>query len=376
MNDKVAAAIVEANAKMRPVHVYAGRGTGSININRRFRAEGGRPAAVGLNPDGFVDRELLVVRIDDAEGNPFAVLFNFACHGTVLAYENKVVSPDWIGTARKVVEQALPGATAPLPYGGHYVFRVALPARRQAEALAAYLVRGAGLRRIAVIHSSGEYGTLLAAAFEEAVRAQGGAVTSRRLYRDGQRDFGRHVRGVLEDVPQALFIAGYPEDGARLVRALRAAAPHLVIVGGDTFHSQEFLALAGVAAEGVYAPAAFVRLGPYRARRWSTQLLDVVRGRDAGPACACLAARPSRPGPTCTSRWSTRRSPTSLHRAAAGAAEAARSPQSVTRVIARAPWWKRLIQAVRAFLWKTGLVPFRLTDADIAANMRRLASQG
>jgi hypothetical protein len=39
-----------------------------------------------------------------------AVLVNFPCHGTVLAYENKLLSPDWVGPMRRVVEQALPGA--------------------------------------------------------------------------------------------------------------------------------------------------------------------------------------------------------------------------------------------------------------------------
>src|SRR5712692_9704312 len=52
----------------------------------------------------------LVVRIDDAQGTPLAALVTFQCHGTVLAYENKLLSPDWIGMTRKVVEEALPGA--------------------------------------------------------------------------------------------------------------------------------------------------------------------------------------------------------------------------------------------------------------------------
>jgi hypothetical protein len=108
--DKIVGAIAEAASRLQPVHLYAGRGTGSININRRVRAEGDKPAAVGRNPEGFVDRELNVVRIDDAQGKPFAVLVNFQCHGTVLAYENKYLSPDWIGPMRQVVERSLPGA--------------------------------------------------------------------------------------------------------------------------------------------------------------------------------------------------------------------------------------------------------------------------
>jgi len=108
--DKIAGVIAEAHARLEPAHLYGGRGIGTININRRVRAEGDRPAAVGRNPEGFVDRELVVFRIDSARGRPLAVLANFQCHGTVLAYENQLLSPDWIGMTRRTVEQALPGA--------------------------------------------------------------------------------------------------------------------------------------------------------------------------------------------------------------------------------------------------------------------------
>ena len=110
--EKIIGAIIEADAKLRPVHAYAARGVGTININRRVRASGNKPPAVGTNPDGFVDRELVVMRIDDAEGKPYAILVNFQCHGTVLTFENKVISPDWIGMVRKTLEQAFPGALA------------------------------------------------------------------------------------------------------------------------------------------------------------------------------------------------------------------------------------------------------------------------
>jgi hypothetical protein len=108
--DKIVGLIVEANANLEPAHIFGERGSGRININRRVRQEGDHPAAVGRNPEGFVDRDLIVFRIDDASGNPLAVLVNFPCHGTVLAYENKRISPDWIGMVRKVVEDAMPTA--------------------------------------------------------------------------------------------------------------------------------------------------------------------------------------------------------------------------------------------------------------------------
>ena len=108
--DKVVGAIVEANRRLQPAHMHGNRGVGTININRRVRAQGDNPPAVGRNPAGFVDRDLIVFRIDDAEGNPLAILANYPCHGTVLAYENKFISPDFAGTLRKTVEDAMPGA--------------------------------------------------------------------------------------------------------------------------------------------------------------------------------------------------------------------------------------------------------------------------
>lgn len=110
--DKLVGLIVEANSRLRPVHAYGMTGVGSININRRFRGSGTEdgPPAVGLNPEGFVDRELPVIRIDDAQGNPYAILVNFQAHGTVLAYENQTLSADWIGSMRETVEDSLPGA--------------------------------------------------------------------------------------------------------------------------------------------------------------------------------------------------------------------------------------------------------------------------
>jgi hypothetical protein len=108
--DKIVGLIVEANSKLQPAHIFGDRGEGRININRRVRADGDNPPAVGRNPQGFVDRELIVFRIDNAAGKPIAVLANYPCHGTVLAYENKKISADWIGMVRRVVEDAMPTA--------------------------------------------------------------------------------------------------------------------------------------------------------------------------------------------------------------------------------------------------------------------------
>jgi len=109
VREQIVKTIVAANENLQPAHMGGTRGAGSININRRVRGTAASPPAVGRNPAGFVDRELIVYRIDDAEGRTMAVLANFQAHGTVLGYENKLASPDWVGYARKTVEDAFPG---------------------------------------------------------------------------------------------------------------------------------------------------------------------------------------------------------------------------------------------------------------------------
>jgi hypothetical protein len=108
--DKIVGAIVAAYRSRQPAHIHGGRGAGTINISRRFRAGAHGPAAVGRNPEGFVDRELVVFRVDDARGTPLAILVNFQAHPTVLGYANKVISPDFIGAMRSTIESAFPGS--------------------------------------------------------------------------------------------------------------------------------------------------------------------------------------------------------------------------------------------------------------------------
>jgi hypothetical protein len=52
----------------------------------------------GFNPDAPADDTLLVGRATENEtGKTICVLANYACHPTTLAWDNKLISPDWLG---------------------------------------------------------------------------------------------------------------------------------------------------------------------------------------------------------------------------------------------------------------------------------------
>lgn len=60
----------------------------------------------GYQPDGDPDDTLLVGRITDSDGKICATLVNYACHPTTLAWQNRAISPDYVGAMRATVEQA------------------------------------------------------------------------------------------------------------------------------------------------------------------------------------------------------------------------------------------------------------------------------
>ena len=73
-------------------------------VNRDL--ECGARYVLGFNPSSEPDDTVAVGRICGRDGRTVAVLVNYACHPTTLAFENALISPDYIGATRDVVEQA------------------------------------------------------------------------------------------------------------------------------------------------------------------------------------------------------------------------------------------------------------------------------
>lgn len=60
----------------------------------------------GYNPIAPADDTLVVGRVTrDSDGGVIATIVNYACHPTTLAWDNKLISPDYIGAMRELVEQ-------------------------------------------------------------------------------------------------------------------------------------------------------------------------------------------------------------------------------------------------------------------------------
>lgn len=106
--DAIGRAAADAAAALEPVRAGAGTGVSPLAVNRRMTTPDGR-AAVGLNPDGPVDRTLTVVRLDGDDDRPVATLVHYACHPIVLGPDNEHVTPEYPGIVKRVVEAELGG---------------------------------------------------------------------------------------------------------------------------------------------------------------------------------------------------------------------------------------------------------------------------
>lgn len=100
---------VAADGRRKPARAAAGRGEAPGGVHREELLPDGR-IVVGRNPSGPHDHSVDVLRIDDLQGKPIAVMTGYAAHPVVMGYQTHLLSPDFPGVVRRIVEQAT-GAT-------------------------------------------------------------------------------------------------------------------------------------------------------------------------------------------------------------------------------------------------------------------------
>lgn len=108
------AAARQALQNMRPGLLEWHTGTCQLAAARDLRdpAAGSQRIICGYDPATAADQTLLVGRLTDAGGQVQATIVNYACHPTTLAWENRSISPDYIGAMRATLEQHTGGALA------------------------------------------------------------------------------------------------------------------------------------------------------------------------------------------------------------------------------------------------------------------------
>lgn len=112
--EKLARRLAEISAAaldgMEPAGLGWGVGVADFVMNRREFTE--RGVRLGVNPRGYADRSVPVLRVDSPEGKPRALVFGCACHNTTLTGQHYRLSGDYAGFAQAYVEKQHPGVQA------------------------------------------------------------------------------------------------------------------------------------------------------------------------------------------------------------------------------------------------------------------------
>jgi hypothetical protein len=107
--DAIVRAISEVRARAVPARIGVGWGQAIIGHNRRLVQSDGSVKMLWRNstgqPTGPIDPAVGVIRVDDEQGNPLAIMVNYACHPVVFGPDNLRYSADYPGAMARLVEE-------------------------------------------------------------------------------------------------------------------------------------------------------------------------------------------------------------------------------------------------------------------------------
>jgi hypothetical protein len=104
--DTLATLVTQARTALQPAHIVYGYSHCDLAAHRDYYDAQRDQFVCGFNPEGPADDRLLVARVSAADGSTLATLVNYACHPTTLAWQNTLISPDYVGAMREEVEAA------------------------------------------------------------------------------------------------------------------------------------------------------------------------------------------------------------------------------------------------------------------------------
>lgn len=108
LTSTIGALVQTARNQMQPAGIAYGAGRCALATNRDYFDDQAGRYVCGFNPGGVADDAVIAARVTSNAGATLATIVNYACHPTTLAWDNTLISPDYVGALREVVE----GATA------------------------------------------------------------------------------------------------------------------------------------------------------------------------------------------------------------------------------------------------------------------------
>jgi branched-chain amino acid transport system substrate-binding protein len=174
--------------------------------------------------------------------------------GGVLSSETEAGGPI---AMRGQVPAISPSSTATgLTIGNPYLFRNCLSDEVQASQLAEYAVTELGFNKFAILYTNNDYGVALKNAFEETAKELA-EVVAVEAFMDNDENFKPQLTSIQTKGPEAIFIAGYYTEAAKIAQQGLEQGMEVQFLGADGFYSPVLMEIGGEAVEGAIFTAGF-----------------------------------------------------------------------------------------------------------------------
>ena len=128
----------------------------------------------------------------------------------------------------------------------------------QGEFLAKYVSKVLGLKKVGVFYENNDYGIGLKDAFAAAAKNEGLEVVGAEGYMKGTTDFKPQITKLKTGSPDGIFICGYYQEGGLIAGQARQAGFDGVLFGADGLDNEDYIKVAGKAADGTYVTVPFL----------------------------------------------------------------------------------------------------------------------
>ncbi len=147
-----------------------------------------------------------------------------------------------------------PGSTNPkVTEVGDYIFRICFIDPFQGTVMAKFALDSLKVKKVAVLTDvKQDYSVGLAQFFREYLTAHGGVVTKEQSYSSGDKDFRAQLTSIKSSKPEAVFLPGYYNEVALIVKQAEQLGLKVPFLGGDGWDSPSLVEIGGQSMEGQY----------------------------------------------------------------------------------------------------------------------------
>ncbi len=213
-----------------------------------------------VNESGGVNGRKLAVVYEDSKGEPKTAVSAFQklvdvnhvpiVLGDMLTSTTLAMAPR--ANDSKTVLMGISCSSPTVTQAGPYVYRVWPSDLYEGEAFAEWVYRE-GVRSVSIAFLNNDYGNGLRTAFSKRYGVLGGRILTEEAYTQVRSEARNLATKLRRSAPDGIYVVGYYEDTALILRELRQAGYQGKLLGTSSSIHDKLLAIAGTASEGFTA---------------------------------------------------------------------------------------------------------------------------